>query len=613
VAAVGTTDPGLEVRPILAAIASEPLLLPHQVELSRLVAAHYWAPLIDCIQAMVPPRVRTGRSSGAGPSARQRRHSRLLVRGRDRRLPQPGPSPTLEQTAAVEAIENSRAVLLHGVTGSGKTEVYLRAAAESLASGLRVLVLVPEISLTPQLVSLFADRLGVPLAVLHSQLTVLERAQEWWRVRRGEAALVIGSRSAVFAPIARLGLVCVDEEGSAAYKQDRLPRYEAGWVARRLAELTGAKLVLGSATPSVATYFEAQGEHLQLATLPRRIAGSPAAIELVDMREEPLDGSRLPLSRRLLEAVDSALAEEEQVILFLNRRGLSTFVLCRECGRALECPQCSVAMVQHAELDGLACHYCGYSRPLPAYCPYCGSRHIRGMGMGTQRLEGVVRKLWREARVLRLDSDVARGPDAYFDIFEAFAAGRADVLVGTTLVARGFDLPRVTTVGVVDADLPLHFPDYRSAENTFALVTQVAGRAGRRQRPARVVVQTWNPDHYALRRAAAYDYAGFFEDELPARAAFAFPPYAELAVLTYSDSDQERAMATAREAADALASTLLRDKVEGIKVMGPSPAFLHKLRGEYRWQVTLKGTRLERARVLAPHGRGWSYDVDPVA
>jgi primosomal protein N' (replication factor Y) len=264
------------------------------------------------------------------------------------------------------------------------------------------------------------------------------------------------------------------------------------------------------------------------------------------------------------------------------------------------------------QFEGLVCHYCGYSRPMPSTCDHCGSRNIRGMGMGTQRLESMVKKLWPNARVLRLDSDVARGPDAYFEIWETFSERRADILVGTQLVARGFDLPAVTCVGVVDADLPLHFPDYRSAENTFSLIVQVAGRAGRDGRPSTVIVQTSNPEHYSLRSAAVGDYEGFYAAELPSRKAFSFPPFADLAVLTRSDTDDGRAAASAREVAESIATGLLKDGVEGIRVMGPSPAFMHRLRGEYRWQVTLKGTGLERARHLAPRGRGWSFDIDPV-
>jgi primosomal protein N' (replication factor Y) (superfamily II helicase) len=611
VVSLGTEDPGVETKPI-ATVGGDPLLLPHQVALARLVADHYWVPLIECIRAMLPPRIRKTASSGSGPSSRQRRHSRLLELANRVAASAIPPEMTAEQSAALEVIGTNQLTLLHGVIASGKTEVYLAAAEQALAGGLRVLLLVPDISLTPQLVERVRARLKAPIAILHSQLTELERAQQWWRTRRGEAEVVLGSRSAVFAPIPRLGLICLDEEGTASYKQDRTPRYETGWVARHLAALTGARLVAGSATPSVVTYHDATRGELALAKLTRRVRGRDAEVELVDMRDEAAAGNRQPLSRRLLEVVNRTLENEEQVILYLNRRGMSTFVLCRDCGRSVQCLGCSVALVQHAEIDGLVCHYCGYSRAMPSVCDHCGSRNIRGLGMGTQRLESMVKKLWPRARVLRLDSDSAKGPDSYFDIWEAFSERRADILVGTQMVTRGLDLPAVTCVGVVDADLPLHFPDYRSAENTFALVVQVAGRAGRDGREARVVVQTSNPEHYSLRCAAAGDYEGFYAAELPSRKAFTFPPFAELAVLTRTDADDARAAAAAREAAEELASGLLREGIDGIRVMGPSPAFIHRLRGEYRWQVTLKGDGLERARHLAPRGRGWSYDVDPV-
>ena len=611
VVSLGTADPGVETKPIASA-GSDPLLLPHQVALARLVADHYWVPLIECLRAMVPPRVRRGGSSGAGPSTRQRRHSRLLELANSAAPPTVTPELTDEQVAALKVSGANQLTLLHGVIASGKTEVYLAAAEQALAEGLGVLVLVPDLSLTPQLVERVRARLNVPIAILQSQLTELERAQQWWRARRGEAQVVLGSRSAVFAPIPRLGLICLDEEGSASYKQDRTPRYETGWVARRLATVTGARLIAGSATPSVTTYYAATQGELALATLRRRIKGQDAEVELVDMRDEAAAGNRQPLSRRLVEVVERTLENEEQAILYLNRRGMSTFVLCRDCGKSVQCLGCSVALVQHAEIDGLVCHYCGYSRAMPSVCDHCGSRNIRGMGMGTQRLESIVKKLWPRARVLRLDSDAARGPDSYFDIWETFSERRADILVGTQLVTRGLDLPAVTCVGVVDADLPLHFPDYRSAENTFSLVVQAAGRAGRGGRASRVVVQTSNPEHYSLRCAATGDYDGFYVAELPSRKAFVFPPFAELAVLTRTDADDGRAAAVAREAAEEIASGLLREGIEGVRVMGPAPAFIHRLRGEYRWQVTLKGDGLERARHLAPRGKGWSYDVDPV-
>ena len=612
VVSLGTDPPEIEVKEIARA-GGDPLLLPHQIELARAVAAHYWVPLIECIRAMLPPRVRGKVSSGEGVSSRQRRHSRLLEMTTTTPKSAPPVTLTAEQSAALEVIRTHRSTLLHGVIASGKTEVYLAAAQDALREGLRVLILVPEISLTPQLVERVRQRLQVPVALLHSQITELERAQQWWRARRGEAQVVLGSRSAVFAPIPRLGLVVLDEEGSSTYKQDRTPRYEAGWVAQRLAELSGAKFVAGSATPSLAAYHDAQTDVRQLATLAHRVRGHAAEVELVDMRDEALAGHREPLSRRLAEVVNATLENEEQAIMFLNRRGLSTFVMCRDCGKSVQCLGCSVALVQHQEIGGLVCHYCGYARAMPTVCDHCGSRNIRALGMGTQRLEGLVKRLWPQARVLRLDSDAAKGPDSYFDIWEAFSERRADILVGTQLVTRGLDLPAVTCVGVVDADLPLHFPDYRSAESTFALVTQVAGRAGRDGRPAHVVVQTSNPEHYSLRFAATGDYPAFYEAELPSRKAFSFPPFTELAVLTRTDRDDAAASAAAREAAEQIAAGLLRDGVEGIRVMGPAPAFIHRLRGEYRWQLTLKGSELERARHLAPKGRHWSYDVDPVS
>ena len=611
VVSLATEDPGVETKTIATA-GSEPLLLPYQVELARLVAGHYWIPLIECLRAMLPPRVRATGTSGSQASTRQRRHSRLVELAMEPAAPSEALGLTAEQRAALEVIGSHQVTLLHGVIASGKTEVYLAAAERALADGLRVLLLVPDISLTPQLVQRVRARLNAPIAVLHSQLTELERAQQWWRTRRGDAQVVLGSRSAVFAPIPRLGLICLDEEGSAAYKQDRTPRYETGWVARRLAAVSGARLVAGSATPSVVTYHAADQGEMALAKMTHRVRGQDAAVELVDMRDEAAAGNRQPLSRRLLEAIDKTLANAEQAILYLNRRGMSTFVLCRDCGKSVQCLGCSVALVQHAEIDGLVCHYCGYSRAMPSVCDHCGSRNIKGLGMGTQRLETMVKKLWPGARVLRLDSDAARGPDSYFDIWETFSERRADILVGTQLVTRGLDLPAVTCVGVVDADLPLHFPDYRSAENTFSLVVQVAGRAGRDGRSSRVIVQTSNPEHYSLRCAATNDYEGFYAAELPSRKAFSFPPFADLAVLTRTDADDAKAAASAREAAEALASGLLKEGIEGIRVMGPAPAFIHRLRGEYRWQVTLKGAGLVRARHLAPRGKGWSYDVDPV-
>ncbi|HEX7265093.1 MAG TPA: primosomal protein N', partial [Candidatus Dormibacteraeota bacterium] len=347
VVSLGTDEPEVEVKPIAGA-RDDPLLLPHQVALARLVADHYWVPLIECLRAMLPPRVRSTGSSGEGASSRQKRHSRLLDFASGPVAEIQRPVLTKEQAAALGVISANQLTLLHGVIASGKTEVYLAAAEQVLAQDLRVLLLVPEISLTPQLVERVRARLRAPIAILHSQLTELERAQQWWRVRRGQADVVLGSRSAVFAPIPRLGLICLDEEGSASYKQDRTPRYEAGWVARRLAAVSGARFVAGSATPSVVAYHAAQNGELALAKLTKRVRGHEAEVELIDMRDEFAAGNRQPLSKRLLEVVNHTLENEEQTILYLNRRGMSTFVMCRDCGKSVQCLGCSVSLVQHA-------------------------------------------------------------------------------------------------------------------------------------------------------------------------------------------------------------------------------------------------------------------------
>ncbi|MGH7867326.1 MAG: replication restart helicase PriA, partial [Candidatus Dormibacteraceae bacterium] len=404
-----------------------------------------------------------------------------------------------------------------------------------------------------------------------------------------------GSSSAIFAPLEQLGLICLDEEGSSSYHQNRTPRYEASWVAAQLTELTGAKLVLSSATPSLNAWHRAAQGKLALAELPRRVWGWPARLEVVDMREEVRSNNRLPLSRRLIEAVDLALNRREQVILLLNRRGSATFILCRGCGQTIGCPGCSVSLVQHPELGGLACHYCGYVQGLPERCPSCGCSMPRAMGMGTQRLSGAVTKLWPQARVLRLDSDALRVPEAYWNIFEQFADHQADVLVGTQMVARGLDLEGVSTVGVIDADIQLRFPDYRAVESAFSLITQVAGRAGRRERPGRVVVQSSNPEHFAITAAATGDYRAMAASELAMRRAFRFPPLSEMVTLTYRHSDENLALERVEAAVEQVGSGLALDEVGGIEVQGPSPAYPHRLRGEYRWQLILKGEGLARA------------------
>jgi primosomal protein N' (replication factor Y) len=507
----------------------------------------------------------------------------------------------------------SRTFLLHGVTGSGKTEVYLALLKQVLEVGGQGLALVPEIALTPQTVSRFAARFPGRLAVLHSGLTEAERAAEWWRIRRGEADIVVGSRSAVFAPLPRLQLIVIDEEEASAFKQDRIPRYYAPEVARRLAADRQAVLVLGSATPSVATYARALAGQDQLLELPHRALGRPLPpVRIVDMRQELHLGRFSPLSQPLQEAMAATLAAGRQTILFLNRRGLATFVLCRDCGTVRECPNCSVALVYHGARSRLQCHYCGAEEPLPVRCPVCGSKYIKSFGVGTERIEQEVRLLFPAARVVRLDRDTVRTRDAADLVFEQLIRGEADVLVGTQLVARGFDLPKVTTVGVVNADTGLHFPDYRAAERTFSLLTQVAGRAGRGGDPSEVFIQTYTPEHAAVRHARYHDYRAFFREELELRRRYRFPPLTEMITATVAHRDRDRAEAAARAFAQDVSATIDSLKLGDIEVLGPSPAFLHRLQDEYRFEVTIKGPALDRIRARVPRTRGWSLDVDPM-
>ncbi|MBV8195100.1 MAG: primosomal protein N', partial [Candidatus Dormibacteraeota bacterium] len=584
-----------------------------QVELAAWVADRYQAPLGEVIRAMVPKGMRARASSRRrGP----RTMSRSLAEARSERHADPAPGLTEAQRVAVRPLLDAiadcthRRVLLHGVTGSGKTEVYLNAIDAALSAGRGAIVLVPEIALTPQMIERFASRFPQRIAVVHSALTDAERALEWRRIRDGELDVVVGSRSAVFAPVRRLGIVVVDEEDASAYKQDRVPRYHAVDVALQLGLLYGAPVVLGSATPRVETFYRAHTGDLELVTLPERITGRRLpAIEVVDLREELSAGNRSPLSPVLESALREAHADGGQSILFLNRRGTATVVLCRACGKALTCRNCSVSLVHHAERGRCDCHYCGLSTPLPSSCPACGSESIRGLGMGTERLEREVRERFPALRLLRMDRDTTRTRDAYFDIYERFRRHEADCLIGTQMVAKGWDLDNVRLVGIVNADTSLHFPDYRSGEVTFSLLTQVAGRAGRGDEPARVVLQTYSPEHYAVRHATTHDYLGFAHDEIRVRKALRFPPYARLCVCTFVHQDDETCETEVRGEVERLSGTLAAG--DGLDVLGPTPAFLPRLRGQYRWQLTLRGSAIERAYPHLPHGRGWSIDIDP--
>ncbi len=513
-----------------------------------------------------------------------------------------------EQATAVDRIEALSAggeLLLEGVAAAGKTDVYLAAVAACVERGETAIATVPELSMVPQLVDRLQPLVGERLAVLHSGLSAGERHDQWWRILRGEASLVVGTRTAIFAPLQRLGLIIIDEAHDGAYKSDRTPRYDARWAARRRAALTGARLVLGTATPGVVTLARVRGGMVELVRLRERRVGSAPAVEVVDMRAELAEGNRSIFSRPLRAALSSLRAGSEQAILLINRRGTATFVLCRDCGESLRCPDCDLPFVYHSVGESLRCHHCGRTTRPPERCPACGSARIRYFGAGTQRVEGEVVALRPDLRVSRLDSDALAGRRSFESIYDDFRDGRSDVLVGTQLAAKGLDLPSVTLAAVIAADVTLNLPDYLAPERTFQLLAQVAGRAGRGPLPGRVLIQAYAPEHYAIRAAAAMDVDRFADEELGRRRLLGYPPATVLARLLIADPDRARAEERARQAATAVAG-------EGVEVHGPLPAYVARRAGRWRFQVVLRAS--DEARRLAALERtpgGVAIDVDP--
>ena len=511
-------------------------------------------------------------------------------------------------SAIVARLGHDAPFLLHGVTASGKTEVYLRAAAAAVARGFGVIVLVPEIALTAQVVARFVARFGERVALLHSALSAGERYDEWRRVLDGVADVVVGSRSALFAPLERPGLIVVDEEQEPSYKQESAPRYHAVDTALGLGRLAGAVVVLGSATPRVTTYHAARAGAMGLLRLPVRVSELPLPkTTIVDLRLELRAGNRGTLSRALRRALEETVAKGEQAILYLNRRGFATIVLCRDCGYVVNCPACDIPFAYH--LDGaLVCHRCGRRSTPPDICPSCHSRRIRHLGVGTQRVEQEVRDAVQGASIIRFDRDAVRLKGAHAALYEKMRSGSAQVIVGTQMVAKGFDLPGVSLVGVVNADTVLNLPDYTSAERTFQLLTQVLGRSGRGEAGGRGVLQTYLPEHYAIRAAAAHDYATFADAELDGRKHFGYPPFGRLVLL----QTQAKRADTVTKRADALAGALRSSASGDAEVFGPAPAFAAKRGGAFRMQLILRGrdplALLDR---VAPPDE-WTVDVDPV-
>jgi primosomal protein N' (replication factor Y) len=515
--------------------------------------------------------------------------------------------------------------LLHGVTGSGKTEVYMRAMVTALTQGKQVIYLVPEISLTPQLLTRLHARFGQDVGVLHSRLARGERLDEWLRVHRQQATIAIGPRSAIFAPLQRVGLIIVDEEHDPSYKQEESPRYLARDVAIMRAKLCDAVVVLGSATPSLESFMNAQQQRYHYLQLPDRVRTQDLPeVVLVDLRrEEHRAGAGEVLSHPLRKAVVERLVRREQTLLFLNRRGYATFVQCHECGYICQCPRCSVALTFHIEDRTLKCHYCLLNSPPPETCPSCRGTRVEYFGTGTQKVEREVRRLFPHARVARLDRDATGGRHAMQEILTRLARGEIDILIGTQMITKGHDFPRITLVGVVSADVTLGLPDFRAAERTFQLLTQVAGRAGRGEVPGEVIVQTFAPQHYAIQHAQAHDFHGFYTEEIAYRKHLGYPPVVRLAAIRF-DARDPQAVEQFCQAFVALLRPYVRD-AEGVTLLGPAPAALAKLNNRYRWHLLLKASTVRRLHEvieaglsalqqasISRHGVRLMVDVDPV-
>ena len=652
-----TKVPSEKIRSVLGLVRPEPVILPEMMELALWMKERYLCNLVDALRLMLPAEMRGARVrektarratlqvsmeearayiAGHGRARKQAEILNALLLGdidtaaypdyaaalkslqekgmvrfyqKDvRRTPMglrgsnQGKDPELTpgQKAAVSeltrALENGGGrFLLHGVTGSGKTEVYIRLVRRALEMGKTAIVLVPEIALTPQMVRWFHARFGGEAAVLHSGLSAGERFDEWRRIRSGEARVIIGARSAVFAPARNIGVIVVDEEHETSYLSDKRPRYDAREVARYRADAAGAVLLLGSATPSISTYMRTMPgvrpeNALKRIELNRRANNRPLPqVEIVDMRKEFQLGNHSIFSASLRSAMEDCLARGQQCMLFINRRGYSNLVSCRNCGKAVKCPNCDVTMTYHQWDDLLRCHYCGEVMQPPKTCPSCGSRYIKYFGAGTQKVEEEVRNLFPTVQVGRMDVDTTSTKDAHQKILETFRAGETRVLVGTQMIAKGLDFPNVTLVGVVAADLSLNLPDYRSTERTFQLLTQVAGRAGRAETPGRVVVQTYEPDHYAIQLAAKQDYRAFYTRESAFRRACLYPPFTVIARIVFTADTEKDARAAAEAAEEKLnayidGAGIRRDIVQMRALEAP----IRFLRNRWRWQVFLK-------------------------
>lgn len=602
------------VRPVESVIDREPLISEDLLSLTKWISAYYVCSWGEAIDAAIPGVFKKGKTS-----VRPKRPFKEKGHKKTYDL-----LPTEEQGEALRAIKASldksefQAFLLHGITASGKTEVYLQAISHALKNNRSSILLVPEISLTPQTVERFMSRFGNSVAVMHSALVGSRRFHEYQKIRSGEARIVVGARSAIFAPVRDLGLVIIDEEHETSYKQENVPRYHARETALRRAELTKSVVILGSATPSLESYYNAVKSSYKLIELTKRIRDMKLPkVNIIDMRNELYQRHyNTVFSRPLREGIERVMAKGQQAILFLNRRGYSTFVNCRNCGTVLRCKRCDSVLVYHYSKKHLRCHYCNWHTEPPQICPKCRSSYVRYFGTGTERVESELHRYFPEGRMERMDTDTTKKRGSHDRILDRFKKHNINILVGTQMIAKGLDFPKVTLVGVISADTTLNLPDFRASERTFNLLTQVAGRAGRGDEGGRVLIQTYMPEHYAIKAASNHDYKTFYGKEILTRKELDLPPFVNLLRLTLKSRKEERV----RKASNDLCK-IIKKRMK-VKILGPAPAIIPKVKNQYRWNMILKTTTIEAAalkikdilREFKKHaGVTLSVDVDPIS
>lgn len=577
------------IKPVLRVFDKTPLIDGEMLRLTKWISEYYYSSWGEAIAAAVPSVVKKSINS-----KRKKRKQPLedneaeFIDGSEKHL-----LPTLAQNQALKLIKECidskkhEVFLLHGVTGSGKTEVYLQAIAHALELGRSSIMLVPEISLTPQTVARFKARFKEKIAVLHSRLLGSRRALEWERIASGEAQIVVGVRSAIFAPVKNLGLVVVDEEHETSYKQDGVPRYNARETAIKRSEISGAVVILGSATPSLESFYAARNGRYKLIELSERIDSRLLPeVEIVDMRDELSRRKKMSIfSQPLKMWIEKDISEGKQIILFLNRRGFSTFISCRKCGYVLGCKRCNVSLTYHFHAKKLNCHHCNYKMDAPNVCPQCNSAYVKYWGIGTEKVESEVHRLFPNARIARMDTDATRKRGTHEKVLTMFKEHKIDILVGTQMIAKGLDFPKVTLVGIVSADTALNIPDFRAGERTFNLLTQVAGRAGRGDLGGRVIIQTYTPGHYAIQAAKNHDYNSFYGKEISFRKELNLPPFCHMTVLTLRGKKDETVLKVSESLRDKL---IQKDKAKKVEVLPPAPAPISRMKGMYRWNIYLK-------------------------